>query len=518
MKLIKVLYTLVIILFIFSCESFLEEEPPNFLDPNLAYETEEDIFQALVGAYDLLGSGSEDYYKRRFLYLVNFASDEMDPVDLAADVPLHDFSYTANDNNVTRTYQNIYQAIAAANAVITNVGNVSGLSADKANQLEGEARFLRALHHFNALRLWGDIVIQDKLISDLSETNKPRNPVNEVYQFIIDDLIFASDNMAPTNDNGRATSGAAAALLAKVYLTRAGSGAAENGDYQACVDACNQVINSSIYALTDDFEKAIGKEDAFNTESIFEFFTTRGGTTGNGELSIWGVFLLPVNAWTDGIDFAGINPDYSDQSPTIGTADVVSEAGFFNLFDARDYRRETTFVYRGTNSEGDSIGYDSFARTFPHCPQKFVDASNPGDRSGYSFSANIMILRYADVILMKAEALNELNDLDGAVTELNKIRTRARNGDGTGPWVETGFPENLTTALGQDGLRDAILYERTIELAFEGHRWFDLARTNRLISTLQSQGKAIQEKHKLFPIPDSQTRLKDTQIEQNPGW
>ena len=118
-----------------------------------------------------------------------------------------------------------------------------------------------------------------------------------------------------------------------------------------------------------------------------------------------------------------------------------------------------------------------------------------------------MILRYADVILMKAEALNELNDLDGAVTELNKIRTRARNGDGTGPWVETGFPENLTTALGQDGLRDAILYERTIELAFEGHRWFDLARTNRLISTLQSQGKAIQEKHKLFPIPDSQNKV-----------
>lgn len=518
MKLMKILYTLTILLLTSSCDEFLEEDPPNFLDPNLAYETEEDVFQALVGAYDLLGSGSQDYYKRRFLYMVNFASDEMDPVDLAADVPLHDFSFTANDNNISRTYQNIYQAIAATNAVIANVGNVSGLSTEKANQLEGEARFLRALHHFNALRLWGDIVIQENLVSDLSQTNRPRDPVSNVYEFVIDDLIFARDNIAPANENGRATSGAAAALLAKVYLTRAGSNVAEDGDYQACVDACNQVINSNIYALTDDFEKAIGKEDAFNSESIFEFFTTRGGPTGNGELSIWGVFVLPVNAWTDDIDFAGINPDYADQSPTIGTADIVSEEVFFSLFDARDYRREMSFVYRGIDSEGDSIGYDSFARTFPHCPQKFIDASNPGDRSGYSFSANIMILRYADVILMKAEALNELNNLDGAVTELNKIRTRARNGDGTGPWVETGFPENLSVTLGQDGLREAILNERAIELAFEGHRWFDLARTNRLISTLQSQGKAIQEKHQLFPIPDSQTRLKDTQIEQNPGW
>ncbi len=516
MKTLKYIFIIMLALHFSACEEFLSEDAPDFNSPELAYRTENDMFLALVGAYDRLGSGSIQYYKRRFLYMVNFASDEMDPIGLGGDRPLHEFTYTSGDNNVNATYRHIYEAIAAANAVIDNLP-IADISATAASQFEGEARFLRALHHFNLMRLFGDIVIRDKSVTSPAEAISPRSPESEVYQFIINDLIFAKDNMAATNETGRATSGAAASLLAKVYLTRAGSPSAQPGDYQACVDACNEVITSGVYALTADFEKAIGKEDAFNSESIFEFITTRGGTTGNGELSIWGVFHLPNTTWD--IQLNGINADFSGEAATPGTGGIVAEQQFFDMFDPQDYRRDMTFVYSGIDEFGNPIDYTQFPRGLPSMPQKFVDASANTSRSGYAFSANIMILRYADVILMKAEALNELDDKAGAVAELNKIRKRARDGDGGGPWVETGFPADATTGLSKDELRDAILNERAIELAGEGHRWFDLKRTGRLISTLQAQGKpVIAGKHELFPIPQNQLAIKGSLLTQNPSW
>ena len=126
MKFIQQTLFLALLTIFVSCEDFLEENAPDFLDPSAAYQTEDDLFQALVGAYDRLGSGSADYYKRRFLYMINFASDEMDPIDLGADKPLDDFTFTSNDPNISSTYNNIYSAIAAANAVINNADNISG--------------------------------------------------------------------------------------------------------------------------------------------------------------------------------------------------------------------------------------------------------------------------------------------------------------------------------------------------------------------------------------------------------
>lgn len=484
-----------------SCSKFLEEKPQSFLAPENYYQTAEDAFIALTGAYDAIGSNSETFIARRLQYITWFASDECLSPMLPAQKPLDEFSYVADNDDVSRVWNNMYAAINAANIVINRIAGIAMNDSLKTQYL-AEARFLRALSYFYGVRLWGDLPLVTFEVASLNDVDIARSPVSDIYNQVIEDLVYAGDRLAPTNQNGRVRKGAAKALLAKVYLTRASSLAAQQGDYQRCADLCNEVIAMPQHTLLPDYEKAIGAEDEFNRESLFEWQGDRVLISA-GELSIFGAFALPRGMLV-----------VPGQAASDGGG-IAAEVAYFNRYPDNDYRKECTFYTSGPDKNGNTITWQQLAVPYPSPARKYVN-KNATTRDAAAFGGNFVVLRLADVYLMRAEALNEISGpTNDAYAMINAIRARARNRNGTNP---SATPADLQ-GLSKETFRDAVLNERVLELGFEGHRWFDLVRTKRLVQTIKAihPEYPVTDKHLLFPIPANEVKL-NPKIKQNPQW
>lgn len=484
-----------------SCENFLSEEPRGFLSPENYYENESDLFASLIGAYDALGINSNTFLARRVHYLTWFASGEAFSPSLSEQRLLSNYTFTTDHADISRVWNSMYDGISRANIVISRATEVS-MDESRKQQLIGEARFLRALFYFYGVRLWGELPLIAHEVANIDEVDVARSPISEIYDLIIEDLEFASEVIPVTNQDGRTTKGAAKGLLAKVYLTRASSEVAGEDDYQLSASLSKEVIDMPEHYLMEDYQDVFGPPNEFNPESLFEWQGDRN-LTPLGEHSILGSFTLP----------RGIRL-IEEQNPSDGGA-IVSTIEYFNLYDKDDYRRESTLVTEGVNLDGEWVSWEEFSTPYPAPCWKYVDRTVTS-RSAFAFSGNFIVLRLADVYLMRAEAINEI---EGPTTEaydmINTVRARARNRDGQ---TISDIPASLS-GLSQDEFRDAVLHERAVELGFEGHRWFDLVRTGRLVETLQNDfpDLPISEKHFLFPIPPDELILNE-KLTQNPGW
>lgn len=484
-----------------SCKKFLEENPASFVSPENFYVNESDAYSALVGAYDGLGNNSSTFLARSAQYLTWFCSDECLPPKLASQKQLDNFSYTADQGDIQHTWSEMYDAINRANIVIGRLPSIE-MDENLKQQFLAEASFLRGLEYFYGVRLWGELPLMTKEVTSVSEADVERSSVADVYNLIISDLEMAAANLPAVNENGRASKPAAMGLLAKVYLTRASSDAAEAGDYQKCADLCQQVIAMPEHHLMADYQKAIGGANEFNPESLFEWQGDRN-VVSLGEHSILGQFTEPQGIY-----------GYIPENAT-GNSDIASEVAYFNLYNDQDYRKESTFITEGYTKTGQLISWQQFTYPYPAPALKYVDQSS-STRSGYAFSANFVVLRLADVYLMRAEALNEINGPTAdAYAMINAIRARARNRDGNS---SSPVPADLS-GLTKDQFRDSVLYERAIELGFEGKRWFDLVRTKRLVQTIKAihPDYPVSDKHLLFPVPQQEILL-NPKFTQNPGW
>ena len=494
-------FSLSIMLLFGSCERFLTEEPHSFLAPENYYQTEDDAFSALVGVYNGLGSSGVTFLARTLHYITWFPSDEASTF-ASAQRQLDNFQYNAANPEISSVWTQMYIVINRANVFIDRFPQVA-MDEEKKSQFIAEARFVRALAYFYGVRLWGGIPLIVNEVKSVDEVSiLSRASAASVYEQVVLDLNYAAENLPPINQEGRATLGAAKALLAKVYLTRASSEAGQSTDYQNCASLAAEVIAMPNYNLLPDFQQVFGPTNEFNEESIFEWQADRV-LAPSGVNSIFGHFMLPR-------DILGFYPE-ADQA---GEGTIFSEIAFFNLFNENDYSKESTFITEGTNRQGQHITWQQFTYPYPHAAKKYIGEDGLS-RNERGFSANFMILRLADVYLMRAEALNEV---DGPTQEayemVNALRRRARNRDGS----PSLYPEDLA-GLTKDGFRDAVLNERAFELAFEGHRWFDLVRTKRLIETIKSSHPEypISEKHYLFPIPADELII-NSNLTQNPGW
>jgi len=443
-------YTILVIL-IFTSSCSLEEEVFSAFDPNGFFGSAADADLALNGVYNGIG---EYYNGNNWFGLVNLPDDHLSQPGAAADrIELDEYEAANANGLVENGWRESYTIIARANLVVDQVTGNENILESSRNQIVSEARFLRALAYFNLARIYGPV----PLIVEFGPVNNQiaPSPVEVIYAQIIDDLTTAEAGLSPGPSEGKVTQGGVQSLLAKVYLY--------NNDYVNALAKAEAVINSGVYSLVPDYfdlwlpsnenssEHILSAQ--FNpgaiTNSLDQFVATGASTLRNGA---FGSFLV-----------------HDD---------------FFTNFPDDDYRKAVTFVDEaGTQVVG-----------------KFLDQS--GNSVGGAQGMNVPIIRYADVLLIAAEAANEISGPDNAYQYINEVRTRARNAGG----VATTTPADLS-GLSQAEFRDAVYRERELELCFEGQRWFDLARQNRFVDVLSPLGATGDDQ--FLPYPQIDLEIND---------
>ncbi len=475
-KNIKVASLLAMIAFIApSCDDFLEEKPKDRIAVTNSYTTEQDALSAVNAVYAHLNSQSFDtfggVYHSSFWVTIGLASDEMSN-NQAGQAPLDQlstFTYGPDNATIYDVWKQHYKAITLANIAIARIPSIEMDETLKARLLN-EAKFLRGLLYFDLVRMFGRIPL---LINEIESTTPEISEVDAIYAQIISDLTDAENLPVDQVDGrGRATKGAAKSLLAKVYLTLK--------DYEKCAVKTKEVIDLGVYGLFDDFVDIYKIANRGIKEAIFSVgFGDAGGKITFWEVSQFHVRLLPPALVNAGVttNTLGWQVPTEDLAASYPPADERGPASVFNSFN------ETV---AGTDY---NVPFDKYYF------RKYWDVTVPGEFQAKESNQDFPLIRYADVLLMRAEALNELGESGEAHDYLNMVRNRAGLDDLDG--------------LSQTDFLDAVLEERKLEFAAEGHRWFDLVRTGKLetLVPLAKPGVTPQARHYLFPIPQRERDL-----------
>ncbi|SFG83416.1 RagB/SusD family nutrient uptake outer membrane protein [Pedobacter insulae] len=487
MKNIKTIFAagIIVLLSASSCKKdFLDRAPISQMNGNNFYKTAEDMKNALSAAYAGLQYGGLYYSSMHVIGDMRSDNTEITNPNAGSDlVAVDNFQNLATTSISSTTWAGHYQAIQSVNAVIEKIETVpmdAGLKA----RYTAEAKFLRALMYFNLVRIFGDVPLVTKVINNPQEGyNYGRNPSAEVYAQIIADLTDAENTLPfefTGGDIGRATKGAAMSLLGKVYLTQK--------NWSLAAAKLKQVIDQTVsnkYQLLPTYAGVFGIANENNREAIFEVQFKKGSA---GEGSPYANQFAPIGSGTAVVSVG--NP--------LGQNIPTTEMS--NAYEANDVRKALSM--RNSYVLGANTVQHNYVVKYLGVPAASLDSDN-----------NWIVLRYADVLLMYAEALNEQGYVaDGpAFTYLNQIRTRA------GLPIKTSNNASLALRVAdQAAFRLAVEQERRVELAFEGHRWFDLVRTERAVTVMASKG--MQPHHVLFPIPQSQIDINPALIKQNPGY
>ena len=487
-------------IFITSCSDFLTKEPQGNLTQNDFPVTADQALLATNACYSTLRNW---YFHWGGYPILDIMSDDArkgsNPTDQGPTVgPYDNFAITTSQDGLDRWWQALYEGVKFTNVVILKVPDID-MDATLRNRYVGEAKFLRALYYFDLVRAWGDVPIVNSLTPDL---HLPRSPRDSVYALIVSDLNFAINNLPErseqsTADYGRATKGAAESLLSKVYIFMADLHH-DQADWQNAATYAEEVINSQQYALDPDFGHTFSVDGQFNSESVFEIGAigqddvTKGGNQyGNTQ----GVRGTPNRGW-------GFNRPTPD---------------LMHSFEPGDPRKDQSIIFLGEVLDGVTIlgdgstpdvTYDGNGDTVEiECYNQKV--WTPGNDVATQWGANRRILRYAEVLLIAAEAENELGNSANALTYLNQVRARAREGN------NSILPD--ITETDQTALRSIILHERRVELALEGDRFWDLVRTGNAPAVLGPLG-FVTGRDELLPIPQNEIDISEGTLTQNPGW
>ncbi len=468
-----------------ACTDVLDRTPQGEYTLENFFQNEDQSIQAVNAVYNQLRQWETHVFS--YIGMTDIVSDDSDKGSFTSDgfflQEIDQFTFTATNVAPSSVWSGYFTGVFRANLAIENLPEVPEISEDMRSRLIGEASFLRAYYYFNLVRWFGGVpLILDPFPTDFQIA---RSSAEEVYAQIESDLRTAISNLPPSYggaDVGRATSGAAKSMLAKVALTR--------GDWQQAADLSLEVINSGTYALYPSFSGLFTQAGENSSESIFEVqaaaFEIGGGGSQYNEVQ--GVRGTPNLGW-------GFNRPSDD---------LVSS------FESGDPRRDATILYVGEIlPDGSGIVEGDPNIEGERFNQKAYVTDHPGGNG--NGPGNIRVLRYADLLLIAAESLNELNRPEEALTYLNLVRARAR---GTNANV---LPDVTTTE--QDALRQAIWRERRSELALEQQRWFDLVRTNRSFEVMKPlRPNFTQGKNELFPIPQTEIDLSEGALVQNPGY
>ena len=467
----------------------LNMQPISEIGDGSFYQTPQEINAAVVACYN--GLQAPMRYEWMLTELRSDNSRLQSSVTTSTDRTMQlDFDQSrvsATSEHVYNYWKSVYHNIARCNVVLMHLDVVK--DAALKNQYEAEARLIRGYHYFNLVRIYGPVFIVDKRLDAVSALNYERSTIEDVYTFLTNDLQFAADHLPasyPEEEKGRLTSWAAKALLAKVRMTR--------GMYDTETrDLLKDIIEHGGFNLQPTYAAVFDINNELNDEIIFAIRYTSGGI---GLGSPFGNWFAPLQSGAAVINGGGNGYNYP-------TDDLVSS------YSSIDNRRDVTLALNYTNEQGSVVD-----RRYVKKYLSPVILKEDGDKDW-------PILRYADVLLLYAEVLNEIEGPASALPYINRTRQRA------------GLSElTMADVTNKHQMRMAIEKERRLELAFENHRWFDLIRTGRVIEVMQEHWATetfyadiiaetgplvLNENLILLPIPQKEIDINQA-ITQNVGY
>ena len=467
-------------------DDFVEVDPINENSEDF-FNTEEDYQEALVGAYDLL--------QATYLNVMvgEIASDNtLAGGESATDTPgiqeIDNMTHTPVNQQLRDIWGWMFAGVNRANYILEFQDKIDFSGKD---QIIAQARFLRAYYYFELVKWFGDVplaVDQRLLFGD--QFNVDRTPKAEVYAQIEQDLIFAAETLPATQaEEGRITSGAARALLGKAYLYQ--------DKFTEAASALDQVI-AGPYDLVDDYSTIFELEGENNIESVFEVqYTDKEGA---------GFGCLQCSEGNVAVGFNGIR-NYSGPLFDSGFSFNVPVQEAYDAFEPGDSRRDIAILNIEEFAAANGATYNEGYEHTGFYNRKYIARkgdANLGD-ANLTNPNNYRSIRFADVLLMAAEAHNRKANANDALAReyLNRVRRRAF-GD-----------TNHDIAASGATLTDFILEERRLELVGEGHRFFDLVRTGRAAQNIPG---FTPNKNELFPIPTIEIQLAGNRWEQNQGY
>ncbi len=495
-----------------GCSDFLVEKAPSNLTPDNFYTIPDHAEAALAAVYDnmrFMGDGSGIFSSNWQMLEAPTGTSITETAQNSDLNNLYGLVYDGNTQHVVNYWNGLYRVIAQANQLLDKVPGITPMDPVQKTKILGEAKFLRAWAYFNAVRLWGDVPLITKPQTATSEDFLPaRAKQEDVYKLIVDDLTAAeAAGLAWTDPSGRVNLAAVKSQLARVYLTMAGFPLAKGAShYKLAADKAFEVItyananpaNINLFATYEDIHKESNKNKVEH------------------------IFMIQYNTLVAANPMDNMYPNFKPvtSNGVGGTGSTVPTPAFYKSYEAGDIRAKDQVGYFYTTyfTNGTGAPFDLGA---PYIFKHFNRTANgaPGSTPTKNNNLNVPQIRYAEILLMYAEAQNEVGaPTQAAYDAFKRIRDRA------------GL---VTPALGtytQATFREAVWRERWHELCYEQITWFDMVRLRKVYNETtngfdafvghinKSSNQALQEKHLLFPIGKQELLNNPNLKTQNPGY
>lgn len=457
-----------------ACSDFLQLQPEYEINENSFYKNANDFETALIGNY----AGLQGLHNTSITYLGDLTTDNAEirwTSPTVAETEFDEMNPTPSNGFLGTIWTTCYATISRSNNILSRLESAD-IAEGRKKQFRGEALFLRGYAYFYLVRIFGDLPLVEVAFRSPNEImayDMSRKPVSEIYNLIEKDLTEAASLLTGVSglSKSRASAGAAKTLLGKAYLTQK--------KYQNAATILKEIIDSNTFSLESNYGKLFTKGNNELPESVFEIKYLSGNV---GEGNGFSAIFTPAR-----FDMAIFPNNMQGSGRVLPTPEVAAS------YEAGDKRRQASIA--------DSVRLVTGKYEKELYGLKFVDFTTGVQGDG---GVNYTSLRYADVLLMYAEAANETDQLSTAETYINRVRTRA------------GLPD--LNGLTKEGMRLALEKERQLEFFLEGHRWFDLVRTGRLQTVMNayftSKGLkfTVAEHETLMPIP-----LREIDINPNLG-